>query len=115
MIASFFKTTFRYFIRNKSYSFLNIFGLAIGLACTGLIFLWVEDEINFDQVNLKKDQIYMAMNNWPFEGNYSTFQSTPGQLGPAIKAGPMENPPSRSQCRCRPAMFVAEAARFNQI
>lgn len=86
MIKTFFKTTFRYFLKNKTYSLLNIFGLAIGLAVTCLIFLWVEDEVNFDNNNLKKDRIYMCMNNWPYEGNYSTFRSTPGQLGPAIKA-----------------------------
>ena len=86
MLISFFKTTFRYFIKNKTYSLLNIFGLAIGVACTGLIFLWVEDEVNFDQVNIKKDRLYMALNNWPFEGNYSTYSSTPGLMGPAIRA-----------------------------
>jgi putative ABC transport system permease protein len=31
-----------------SYSFLNIFGLATGIACAGLIFLWVEDELSYD-------------------------------------------------------------------
>src|SRR5690242_5033342 len=96
MIKTFFKTTFRYFLKNKTYSLLNIFGLAIGLACTCLIFLWVEDEVSFDNVNLKKDRIYMAMNNWPYENNYSTFRSTPGLLGPAIKA---EIPGVANTCR----------------
>ena len=48
MFKYFFKLTFRNLWKNKTYSFLNIFGLAIGIACAGLIFLWVEDEINFD-------------------------------------------------------------------
>lgn len=61
-------------------------GLAIGIACTGLIFLWVEDEASYDAVNVKKDNIYMALNNWPSNGKISTFESTPGPLAPAMKA-----------------------------
>ncbi|MGN6193578.1 MAG: hypothetical protein ACTHOB_01490 [Ginsengibacter sp.] len=45
MFKNFFKTTIRSLERNKGYSFLNIFGLAIGIACAGFIFLWVEDEL----------------------------------------------------------------------
>jgi len=86
MLKSFFKTTIRTLLKNKTYSLLNIMGLAIGIACTGLIFLWVEDEVNFDAVNVKKDRIYMALNNWPNNGKISTFASTPGPLGPAMKA-----------------------------
>lgn len=39
---------------NRTNTFLNIFGLAVGIACAGLIFLWVEDELHFgsNQVNL---------------------------------------------------------------
>jgi putative ABC transport system permease protein len=53
---TFFKTTIRDLWKNKSYSFLNIFGLAIGIACAARIFLWVENELNYDQFNAKKDQ-----------------------------------------------------------
>ena len=54
MLGNLFRITFRSLWKNKGYSFLNIFGLAIGIACAGLIFLWVEDEINFDQFNTKR-------------------------------------------------------------
>jgi len=86
MYKNFFKSTFRNLWKNKIYSFLNIFGLAVGIACTGLIFLWVEDEVTFDSVNVKKDRLYMALNNWPFAEHYSTFESTPGLMAPAMKA-----------------------------
>jgi len=76
---------FRNFRKNKSYSFLNILGLAIGIACAGLIFLWVEDETGFDQVHVKKERLYMVLNNWPFSQHFSTYESTPGLMGPAIK------------------------------
>ncbi len=79
------KAGIRNFWKNKSYSFLNILGLAIGIACAGLIFLWVEDETSFDSVNVKKDRLYMVMNNWPFSEHYSTYENTPGLMGPAMK------------------------------
>ena len=87
---------FRNFRKNKSYSFLNILGLAIGIACAGLIFLWVEDETGFDQVHVKKERLYMVLNNWPFSQHYSTYESTPGLLGPAIKK---EIPGVANTCR----------------
>ncbi len=86
MLKSFFKTTMRALLKNKTYSFLNIFGLAIGIACTGLIFLWVESELGYDNVNLKKDQLYMVLNNWPWAAHFSTYDNTPGPLAPAMKA-----------------------------
>ena len=63
MFQNFFKTTFRSLLKNRGYSFLNIFGLAVGIACAGLIFLWVEDEINFDKFNTNKDQLYFVREN----------------------------------------------------
>ena len=60
MIKNYFKTTFRSLWKNKGYSFLNIFGLAIGITCAGLIFLWVEDEVKWDSFNAKKDRLYLC-------------------------------------------------------
>ncbi len=86
MFRSSIKAVLRNFWKNKSYSFLNILGLAIGIACAGLIFLWVEDETNFDRVHVKKDRLYMVLNNWPFSQHFGTYESTPGLMGPSIKA-----------------------------
>jgi len=97
MLKNFFKTAIRTLLRNKTYSFLNIFGLAVGIACTGLIFLWVEDELNYDSVNVKKDNLYQVLNNWPYPAHYNTFETTPGTLAPAIKA---EIPGVANACRC---------------
>ncbi len=81
-----FKTTFRNLWKNKGYSFLNIFGLAIGIACAGLIFLWVEDELNFDQFNTKKDQLYLIRENQKYDAYTATFGSTPVPLAPAMQS-----------------------------
>ncbi len=96
MLKNFIVTTLRTLRRNKTYSFLNIFGLAVGIACTGLIFLWVEDEVNYDNVNVKKDRLYEVLNNWPWTGHYSTFENTPGPMAAAIQA---EIPGIANTCR----------------
>ena len=44
--------------RHKSYSFINIFGLAIGMACCLLIFLYVQDEFSYDKYHTNSDNIY---------------------------------------------------------
>jgi len=76
MFKSYFKTTFRNLWKNKTYSFLNIFGLAIGIACAGLIFLWVEDELNFDHFNVKRSNLYFARVNAPMDAGVMTHGST---------------------------------------
>ncbi|MFA6085212.1 ABC transporter permease [Mucilaginibacter sp.] len=96
MFKNFIKTTIRSLTKNKAYSFLNIFGLAIGIACASLIFLWVEDEVNFDSTNVKKDRIYIARENQKYDTYVFTHSSTPGVMGPAIKA---EIPGVANTCR----------------
>ncbi len=85
MFKSYLKATLRSLWKNKTFSFLNIFGLAIGIACAGVIFLWVEDELNYDNVHLKKDSLYEVMTNSDYAGDIRTFGSTPGLAGPAIR------------------------------
>jgi predicted permease len=86
MFKIFFKTALRNISKNKGYSFLNIFGLAIGIACAGLIFLWVEDEINFDNNNIKKDHIYLVKTNAEVEDGIFTHSSTAGPMAPAMES-----------------------------
>ncbi len=85
MIKNYFKTIFRNLWKNKGFSFLNIFGLAIGIACTGLIFLWAEDEINWDNNNVNKNRLYAVRVNATYAGNTFTSWSTPRPMFAAIK------------------------------
>jgi len=96
MFKSFFKTTFRNLWKTKTYSFLNIFGLAVGIACAGLIFLWVENEVHWDNFNLKKDNLYFVRENQKYDTYTATFGSTPGVLAPAMQA---EIPGVANTCR----------------
>lgn len=96
MFKSYLKATLRSLWKNKTFSFLNIFGLAIGIVCAGVIFLWVEDEVNFDEVHLKKDRLYEVMNNSEYGNDVRTFSSLPGLAGPAMKE---EIPGIANSCR----------------
>ncbi len=48
MIKNYFKSAFRHIRKHKGYSFINIAGLTMGIACFILIFFWVYDELNYD-------------------------------------------------------------------
>lgn len=85
MIKNYIKTTLRSLLKNRSYSFLNITGLAIGIACASLIFLWVQDELTFNHNFSKRDVLYKVYENQTYEGKVSTFFATPGPMAKAIK------------------------------
>src|SRR5687768_10579961 len=63
MFKNYFKTAFRNLARNKIYSFINIAGLSIGLACTMLILLYVKDEVSFDRFHKNVNNIYRIERN----------------------------------------------------
>ncbi|HJT74591.1 MAG TPA: ABC transporter permease [Chitinophaga sp.] len=85
MFRSYLKVAMRNLFRNKAYNFLNIFGLAIGIVCAGVIFLWVEDEITFDHTHEKRDRIYAVLANWDYSGYTPTFSTIPALAGPEVK------------------------------
>jgi len=80
------KVTIRNIIRHKGYSFLNIFGLAAGMACCILIGLWVLDELNYDRFHKNVSSICRVESNQEFNGRTLHIYWTPHPLGPALKA-----------------------------
>ncbi|MDM8176912.1 ABC transporter permease [Olivibacter sp. 47] len=86
MFKSYIKSAWRNLWKNRAYSFLNIFGLALGITCAGLIFLWGESELTFDHFNSKKNELYQLKVNAPFNESVFTMESTPRPLAAAIKA-----------------------------
>ena len=79
------RTLFRSLWRNKTYGLLNIFGLAIAIACAALIFLWVEDELSFDDHHVKKERLYAVKVTKNFGDNLFTIGSTPRPMADALK------------------------------
>lgn len=86
MFKTNFKTAFRNLWRNKTYNTLNILGLAIGIACAGLIFLWVEDEMAFNDAHVKKERLYRINVNKRFDNRVFTMGSTPRPMAAALKS-----------------------------
>ena len=86
MFRNYLKITLRNLFRKKTYSFLNIAGLAIGITCASMIFLWVEDEMTFNHNFAKRDLLYHVMQNESNDRGISTSGSTPGPLAAAMKA-----------------------------
>jgi len=86
MIKNYLKTTLRSLLKNRGYSFLNITGLAIGIACASLIFLWVQDELTYNSNFKKKDNLYTIYENQTYSGKMSTFHATPGPMAKAVKS-----------------------------
>jgi putative ABC transport system permease protein len=68
MIKNYFKTAFRNLSRNKIYSFINISGLSIGLACAMLILLYVKDEVSFDKFHKNVNNIYRIVSKSKHDG-----------------------------------------------
>ncbi len=83
MMGSYLKVALRHIRRRKIYSFINIVGLALGLACFILIGLWVKDELSFDRFHENKDRIFRILNRLD---NGTASYSTTYALGPALKS-----------------------------
>ncbi|RPI72869.1 MAG: ABC transporter permease, partial [Ignavibacteriales bacterium] len=61
MFKNFFKITFRNILRNKTYSFINIAGLSIGIACFIIIFLFINNELSYDNFHKEGERIYRVL------------------------------------------------------
>jgi putative ABC transport system permease protein len=68
MIENYFKSAWRNLTRNKVYSFINIAGLSLGLACAMLIMLYVKDEVSFDRFHKNVNNIYRVARKLKGEG-----------------------------------------------
>ncbi|HVU53939.1 MAG TPA: ABC transporter permease [Puia sp.] len=89
MLKNYILTTLRSLRNKPTYSLLNVAGLALGIACAALIFLWVEDELTWDHQVPQRSQIYWTRLNMPFNGAITSFDNVPGPLAPeAIKTVP---------------------------
>jgi ABC-type antimicrobial peptide transport system permease subunit len=85
MFKNYFKIAFRNLIKNKVYSFINISGLAVGMAATIMIGLWIADELNFNNHYENKDTIAQIFQSQTINGNISTDPSIPRPLEFALR------------------------------
>src|SRR5258706_5777581 len=86
MFKNYFKIAVRNLWKNKSLSFINIFGLAAGMACSLLIFLFVTDELSYDQFNTDANRIYRVVKDFVNDdGSRLPDATTPPAAAPAIQ------------------------------
>lgn len=85
MFKNYLSDAFRNIKKYKGYSFINISGLAVGIACCILILMWVQDEISFDRFHKNADEIYRAVVKKDFEGSVTYSVGAPHPLGPTLK------------------------------
>ena len=63
MLRNYLKIAWRNLLKNKMFSSINILGLALGMACSLLIMLWVQDEIKMDRFHENDARLYSVMEN----------------------------------------------------
>jgi putative ABC transport system permease protein len=84
MFKNYLKIAFRNLLKNKSYTFINIFGLAMGIACCVLILLFVRDELSYDRFHEKGEGIYRVFTEMNFPGKELSIATTPPPMAPAL-------------------------------
>jgi ABC-type antimicrobial peptide transport system permease subunit len=86
MLRNYFKITVRTIKRSKVYSFINISGLAVGMACCILILLWVKDELSFDRFHENADMIYRVTDlYYDSSGGHFSSSTSAWPLAEALK------------------------------
>ncbi|MCU0324600.1 MAG: ABC transporter permease [Spirosomaceae bacterium] len=84
MIRNYLKIAWRNIWKNKTFSLINIMGLALGMACSLMIMLWVQNELSMDKFHKNDTRLYRFMENQHYTGQIQTFTATPGILAENI-------------------------------
>lgn len=77
MLKNFFLISFRNLKKNGLYSIINISGLTIGIVCSVLILLWVEDEVSYDKFIPKYDRLFQVFISGEYDNKVNNWQSVP--------------------------------------
>lgn len=91
MFKNYIKVAIRNLIKNKFYSFINIFGLAIGMAATMLIGLWIYDELSYDNYFKDKATIAQVYQHESANGIVDTGPAIPRPLEFALREDYADN------------------------
>lgn len=85
MLKNYFIVAWRNLRRNLSFSAINILGLALGLTCSILIYLWVQDEYAVDGFHKNAKQLYSVIQRQYRDGGVDAFHGTPGVFAEEVK------------------------------
>ncbi|MES2795680.1 MAG: ABC transporter permease [Bacteroidota bacterium] len=85
MIRNYLKIAFRNLLKNKTYSFINIGGLAVGMAVAMLIGLWIHDELAANKNHANYENLFQVKMNQTFGNERGTQDAIPFPMGPELK------------------------------
>lgn len=86
MLRNYILIAIRNLQRNLTFSFINIFGLSVGLACSMLIFFWVADEFAYNRFHANYDNLYKVYKHYRFADGIGTSSTMPYPAAEAVKA-----------------------------
>jgi ABC-type antimicrobial peptide transport system permease subunit len=85
MLKNYLLVAFRNMKKDKVFSTINILGLALGMACSLLILLWIRDERNMNKFNQHTTQLYSVYERQYYDNKIDAFHSTPGIMADEMK------------------------------
>jgi putative ABC transport system permease protein len=103
MIRNYFKTALRSLLKNKGFTFINILGLALGLAICLLITFYVVDELSYDRYNTKHERIYRVNTDLKFSGTLTEYAITAIPVANVLKT---KYPEVETAVRITPALNI---------
>ncbi|SIP93708.1 ABC transporter permease [Maribacter ulvicola] len=91
MFKNYLKIAWRNLLKNKGYTFINVGGLALGMAVTLIIGLWIQDELTYNKYYKNKDRIAQVFQSQTFNGETGTGPAIPRPLEKALRDGYGDN------------------------
>ncbi len=85
MFKNYLKIAWRNIAKNKIFSLLNVAGLTVGLLCSLLIYLWINDEFAINNYHENNDRLYSVYNKFTLQGKLDTDYKTPSLLSNQLK------------------------------
>src|SRR3954451_14956 len=85
MIKTYFRLAYRSLVKNRMFSFINVFGLAIGLTCCLLIAMYIYQELSYDAHQQLANRLYQLGTESTIEGKTNRYGRTPATIVPAMQ------------------------------
>ena len=103
MIRNYCKTALRSLVKNKAFTFINIIGLALGLAICLLLTFYVVDELSYDRYNTKHERVYRVNTALKYSGTLTEYATAAIPVANVLKT---EFPEVETAVRISPALNI---------
>lgn len=81
MLQNYLLIALRQFWKQKLFSLINLVGLSLGLACSLLVYLWVQHQLHYDQFQVKQERLFLVLADWYYsDGRREISIATPANL-----------------------------------